>query len=267
MTKKSQSFSFGWMHIAVLVLFISVVIVNALAVSLPINNVSTGEISDAYPNLFTPAGSTFSIWGVIYFLLAGFSIYQLQLFSKKKFKNPALLNQVRKYFAINCVANISWIISWHYFAIGLSLFWMLLLLFTLIKITDLLKPEKLNFAQSLWLRLPFSVYFGWITVATIANITALLVSISWGGWGIPEEIWAVLILSVGAGIGIWRGLKDASIAYLLVFVWAYFGIYSKHISPTDFAGAYQSVIATTQAAMVAFVGVIGYLARKNLRKT
>jgi len=129
-----------------------------------------------------------------------------------------VLNQVRIYFAINCVANISWIIAWHYFLIGLSVFWMLVLLLTLIKITDLLNKEKLNFTQSLWLRLPFSVYFGWITVATIANITALLVSVGWGGWGIPEEIWAVIILIVGAGIGIWRGLKDASVAYLLVFV-------------------------------------------------
>lgn len=119
--------------------FISMVIVNALANILPINGINTGQVSDSYPNLFAPAGITFSIWGLIYLLLGAFVIYQF--FISKKIK---ILDEIGIYFIITSIANILWIFSWHYDYIGLSVIFMLIILIFLIKITDILNKENLN---------------------------------------------------------------------------------------------------------------------------
>ena len=64
--------------------FLAVIVVNYLAVTLPIGGMTTGALSDLYPNLFTPAGLTFSIWGLIYLMVFGFVIRQIIDFYKKK---------------------------------------------------------------------------------------------------------------------------------------------------------------------------------------
>jgi hypothetical protein len=239
----------------VVIFYILVLIVNFLANALPINNMDTGEISNLYPNLFTPAGVTFSIWGVIYLLLFGYVLYQLGVFQKtKEEKREKLFQKISPYFIISSVANILWIFAWHYTLVGLSVGFMFLLLFSLIKIADILREEKFSDKKDkLFIVLPFSIYFGWITVATIANITTLLVSIGWDGFGVSEEIWTVMILLVGAFIGVARMLKDNNIPYGLVFVWAYLGIWFKHISLSGFAGSYLIIIFTTLACVAFFL--------------
>ncbi len=245
----------------VVVSYISVLIVNFLANALPINNMSTGDISDLYPNLFTPAGVTFSIWGVIYLLLFGYALYQLGVFQKSKDeRREKLFQKINPYFIISSVANILWIFAWHYTLTGFSVIIMLLLLFSLIKIADILREEKLSEKKDkIFIFLPFGVYFGWITVATIANITAFLVSIGWNGFGLSEEIWTVVILLVGAFIGIARMFKDKSIPYGIVFIWAYFGIWLKHTSASGFAGEYPLIIFTAIACIVFFSVALGQL--------
>jgi len=163
------------MKILAAVMFAGTIIINALANILPINGVTTGAVSDAYPNLFAPTALTFSIWGLIYLLLGIYTIYQLGFCSKNG--KGKLCDKIAPYFAISSGANILWILSWHYRLIGVSVVLMAIILFCLIKIADILRAEKLRAAEYFLIRLPFSVYFGWITVATIANITTFLVSI------------------------------------------------------------------------------------------
>ncbi len=234
--------------------FIAMIVVNFLANSLPINNRSTGAISDAYPNLFAPAGFTFSIWGLIYLLLAAFMVYQSVPHSKAVLlKNETLLNKLNLLFIATSLANISWIFAWHYDYIGVSVLIMAVLLVLLIKIADVLRDAKMT-SQEKWLvATPFSVYFGWITVAAIANITVFLVSIGWNGFGIPESVWTCIILLVGALIAILRIRKDKNIAYGLVLIWAYFGIAIKHLSTAGFDGMYPSVIGTVIVCEALFV--------------
>ncbi|MEI8361224.1 MAG: tryptophan-rich sensory protein [bacterium] len=240
--------------IFVAISYVAMVTVNFLANGLPINNRSTGEISDAYPNLFAPAGLTFSIWGLIYLLLGGYVIYQFVPVGKYIIsKNEALLQKVNVLFIINSLANIAWIFSWHYNYIGLSVLIMAVILITLIKINDVIVAEKIITQEKLFIVTPFSVYFGWITVATIANVTVLLVSLGWNGFGIANYIWTCAILLIGATIGALRMLKDRSMAYGLVLIWAYFGILLKHLSKAGFAGQYVSVIATIIICMVVFI--------------
>ncbi len=240
--------------------YVAMVAVNILANGLPINNRSTGQISDAYPNLFTPAGLTFSIWGLIYLLLGGYVLYQ---FLKSSQKKEELFNKINPLFIATSLINISWIFSWHYDYIGLSVIMMALLLFLLCKIADILSKEHFKTLEKLFIQAPFSVYFGWITVATIANITVFLVSIGWKGFGIVDFVWTSIILFVGALIGILRMLKDSNIAYGLVLIWAYLGILLKHLSVGGFGGQYPSVIATAIVCLVAFVFFVGRMFYKK----
>jgi hypothetical protein len=238
--------------------FIAMVSVNILANALPINNRTTGDISDAYPNLFAPAGITFSIWGVIYLLLAGFVIYQ---FINRDKEIDNIINLINPLFIVTSIINILWIFSWHYDFIGISVLLMLSLLFFLIRIVDVFPRNNLTFKIKIFTLLPFNVYFGWITVATIANITVFLVSIGWNGFGIANYIWMNIILIVGALIGILRMRKDKSIVYGLVLVWAYSGILLKHISSMGFSGSYPSVIITTSFCIFAFITMITVISR------
>jgi len=240
--------------------YVSMVVVNFLANGLPINNRSTGAISDAYPNLFAPAGITFSIWGLIYLLLAGYVLY---LFISSSQKNNEVFNKINPLFIASSLANISWIFAWHYDYIGLSVIIMAGLLFFLIKIADIIRIQKFSSLEKLLVWAPFSVYFGWITVAAIANITVFLVSIGWDGFGASDFIWTSIILFVGALIGILRMSKDKNIAYGLVLVWAYLGILLKHISVSGFNGQYQSVIITTIVCLILFVFFVGRLIFKK----
>ncbi len=247
-----------FLKILVPLTFLGTVIVNYLANALPINNITAGEVSDSYPNLFAPAGITFSIWGLIYLLLGLFVLYYIGVF-KKKTTHKKLLDEISKYFVITGLANISWVFSWHYQIIPLSLILIVVILFCLIKIASMTAKANLKGKEYFFVGLPFSVYFGWITVATIANVTVLLVSLNWQGFGLPEVFWAVSIIIIGAMIGLWRMLKDKSVAYGLVFVWAYTGIIIKHVSPAEFAGQYPLVIITAGVCAFIFFATAAYL--------
>lgn len=242
------------------VFYVAMVVVNFLANGLPINNRSTGEISDAYFNLFAPAGITFSIWGLIYLLLGGYVIYQ---FKKTTQEREGLLKKINLLFIATSLVNILWIFSWHYDYIGLSVVLMLALLTLLIQIANLLRSEQFTSGEKLFIKTPFSVYFGWITVATIANITVFLVSVGWKGFGIADFIWTSVILFVGALIGIARLHKDKNIAYGLVLIWAYLGILFKHISASGFDGKYPSVIVTASLCVILFVFFVGRIIFKK----
>lgn len=244
--------------------YFAMVTVNVLANALPINNRSTGAISDSYPNLFAPAGLTFSIWGLIYLLLTGYVFYQFTSLRKTKdSKKEHLLQKINILFIISSLANILWILSWHYDFIGLSVLIMGVILISLIKIADILREQKFSITEKLCISTPFSVYFGWITVATIANITVFLVSIGWNGFGIADYMWTSAILLIGALIGMVRMQKDKSAAYGLVLVWAYLGILLKHLSASGFNGQFPSVVATVIVCLVLFVFFVGKMLFKN----
>lgn len=238
------------LKIGSLVTYVAMVVVNFLANSLPINNRSTGEISNDYPNLFAPAGIAFSIWGLIYLLLAGYVVFQ---FVTKSEETEGLLKKINPLFIATSVANSVWIFAWHYDVIGLSVLIMATILFLLIKIADILRKEQFTALEKLFIWAPFSIYFGWITVAAIANITIFLVSIGWNGFGISDFIWTCAILLIGATIGILRMQKDKNTAYGLVLVWAYLGILLKHLSANGFNSQYPSIIITIIVCLVLFV--------------
>lgn len=250
-----------YLKIAAALSFIVMITVNALANTLPINNQTTGGVSDAYGNLFAPTGLTFAIWGVIYLLLFGYTIYQFIVKNKED-----LLKKINLYFIVSSLANTLWIFSWHYDQILTSVLLMAVILISLIKIADLLRKEEFSTANSLLISMPFSVYFGWITVATIANITVLLVSLNWNGFGLQSVVWTILILLIGTAIGLVRGLYDQKISYMLVLIWAYLGIIIKHTSQSGFDSQYPAVFYTAYICLGIFLATTIYLTKKLLAK-
>src|SRR5512133_3141843 len=169
-----------------LLLFAGMIVMNYLANALPLNNKTTGELSDMYPNLFVPAGLTFSIWGVIYLLLVGYCIIQ---FSGS---NQIAIGSIGWLFAVTCILNASWIVAWHYQKLPLSLIIMVCLLNYLILINIRLTAV----AQGL-MKAAFGIYLGWICIATIANVTALLVNYNWNGFGLSDVTWTITMISAG----------------------------------------------------------------------
>ncbi len=240
--------------IVTVITFLAMIIVNALANILPINGLETGQVSDSYPNLFAPAGLTFAIWGVIYLLLLGYTLYQIGLFQKdQSASTTSLLNRVNVLFSLSSIANAAWIFAWHYRSIPLSMLLMVVLLVCLMLINQATHSVQLSGREKAFIRLPFSVYFGWITVATIANATTVLVDAGWNGWGMSEPLWAVIIIAVGLLIGVATMLRKRDIAYGLVLIWAYVGILIKHVSAGGFAGQYLAVIITVTVCLVLLV--------------
>jgi hypothetical protein len=245
--------------------FLGTVVVNALANILPINNIKTGELSDLYPNLFVPAGLTFAIWGLIYVLLAIFVIYQLIPSVRRDLQKVDFVRRIGPLFFISSIANIGWIFAWHYKIVPLSLALMLILLGYLMAIYLRLNIGKSEVpkAEKYLVHLPFSVYLGWITIATIANVTALLVDINWNTWGLGEQFWAVAVIIVGIAIALSILFTRKDIYYCLVVDWALLGILIKRLSVTTVPD--QSVVAVTIVGLVLVTGgVIAQLVRKRV---
>jgi hypothetical protein len=247
--------------------FLGTVVVNALANILPINNIKTGELSDLYPNLFVPAGLTFAIWGLIYVLLGIFVIYPLISSVRRDPQKLDFVQRIGPLFFISCLANIGWIFAWHYKIVPLSLVLMLILLGCLLLIylrLNIGKSEAAK-AEKYFVHLPFSVYLGWITIATIANVTALLVDIGWNQntWGLGEQFWAVAVIVVGIAIALSILFTRKDIFYCLVVDWALAGILIKRLSPTEVPA--QSVVVVTIVGLVLITaGVIAQLIRKKV---
>ncbi|MBN1177676.1 MAG: tryptophan-rich sensory protein [Anaerolineae bacterium] len=232
-------------QVVVVLALVVVLVVNGLANALPLNGLSTGEISDRFDIYFVLAGYVFSIWGVIYLALIGFAVYQA-LPSQRE--NPRL-RAMGYPFALSCLANSVWIFLWHYLVFPLTLVAMLVLLGTLIFIYLRLEIGcgRVSAAETWLARVPFSLYLGWITVATIANVTQLLYYLGWGGWGIAPEVWAVIMLVVGSAVAGLVALTRGDVAYMLVIVWAFVGIAVKHagtplVSATAWAMAGVAVV-------------------------
>jgi len=248
-----------------LIFFIGTVVVNALATTLPINNRTTGELSDSYPNLFVPAGITFAIWGVIYFLLAIFIFYQLVFAFRSREKHPTFLEKIGLLFILSSLMNMGWIFAWHYEIVLLSVVIMLILLISLITIYLRLKIgiSSASGIEKYLVHLCFSIYLGWITVATIANITSLLVGINWNRLGLSEPFWTVAVIIVAIIIALAMLLIRRDIFYALIIVWAFYGIWLKRSSAT--AEPMRNIIMTVLAGIaIVSLSILAQILRRKI---
>lgn len=253
--------------IGVILTYVIMLGVNIAATALPLNNQTTADVSNAYPDLFAPAGFTFSIWGLIYLLLILFVLYFIGIISRDKSKiHIENYNRIGVLFIILALANSLWLFAWHYEKFIFSLVLMLVMLLTLIIINRMSLDQRLSNKEKTLVKLPFSIYLGWITVATIANITVYLVSINWNGFNLSESLWTVIIIIVGLIISMTYTILNKDLAYGLVIIWAYIGIFIKHISSTGFNSQYPQIMAATLVSILALVISQGYIILSNRQR-
>lgn len=219
--------------------FVSVVLtlltitVNALANILPINGQTTGEISDRFAIRFVPAGYVFSIWGLIYLGLIAFAVYQ----ALPAQRGNKLLDQIAPAYWMASLANAAWIVLWHYEQFTLTIIVIVVLLLSLISIYRSIRTAKQDAGFRWFVQAPFSIYLGWVSVATIANASQVLTFLGWGAWGLSAELWAVIMLVTASLLGAAKLLRERDAAYALVLVWAFVGIATKQADSALVANA------------------------------
>ncbi|CAN5785751.1 hypothetical protein BH23GEM11_BH23GEM11_10390 [soil metagenome] len=257
-------------RIAAALALVGALVVNSLAQSIPLGGRTTGELSALYPNAVVPVGATFSIWGVIYLGLVAWSVVQFLPSAARTGSRIAIL------FALTSAWNAGWILAWHYLLPGLSVVIMLTLLATLVLLHLRLEdaegaghagaapgaPAGVEAAgaaaaggarTSTWplalARAAFGLYLGWILVATVVNITAWLVSLGWGGWGLSDGTWGALVAGVGVAVAFMVQRRFVNPAIGAAAAWGFLG--------TAAAGAGLGGGANVAGAGVDAVGVAG----------
>lgn len=209
--------------------------VNILASALPLNGQNTGEISDRFQVYFVPAGYVFAIWFFIYVGWIAFAIYQFRASQKE---SPRL-RKLGYLFALSGLFNSAWLFAWHYNTFGLSVLIMLSLLGLLIASYLRLNVNRSHAKGAEWwsVDLPFSIYLGWITVATVANVTDWLYLVEWNGFGISAPVWAVIMIAVASVLGVLMAFTRRDAAYLFVLVWSFIGIAVKQADVANVAAS------------------------------
>jgi hypothetical protein len=224
--------------------FVLMIAVNAVFSIFPISGKTVSQVSYKYTALFTPAGFTFAIWGLIYLSLLAFVIYQMTSGAGKAVKRIGIL------FFFSSILNSAWIIAWCYERIGLSLVIMTILLLMLMAIY--IKINKERYGTSLiFVRFPFKLYFAWICIAAAADFSVFLKYISWDGFGISEEAWVIVILACILGLTTVFTLVKKDMVFGSVVLWAVTGILIKHTA--ELGSQYPSVVI---AIVVIYAAVI-----------
>ncbi len=254
-----QSSKLKVLQISNVIALVVVLIVNTLSNVLPLNGRTAGEISDALPSYFTPAGYTFSVWGVIYLALIGFAVYQALPAQREQ----PFLSKIGWLFAASSAANSAWIFSWHYGVYGLSVVLMVALLLTLIGIYVRLdngrRRSGRSTAELLLVQAPFSLYLAWITVATIANIASVLGYNGWNGFGIDGQVWSAIMMLTAVVVAGLLLISRRDLAYAGVVVWALMGIRSAWADTALIAN-----VALIAAILVAALAAAGFLRTRGV---
>ncbi|WP_051188997.1 TspO/MBR family protein [Halalkalibacillus halophilus] len=221
-----------------------VLFINYLSNSLPLNGQTAGDISDRLNVLFTPAGYVFSIWGIIYFLLIVWMIGQFVSINASN-----VIQTVGPWFIISCLFNVSWLFAFHFEYFSTSLLVMILLLFSLIVIYRKLQKQTTPRA---W-QIPFSVYLGWVSVATIVNVGVVFASYGLEFFGTSSIITTIILIFLATSLAVWFTISKKDIIYPLVFIWAFIGIAVERVDYTSiFYTAWAMVIVLSAFVLTQF---------------
>lgn len=246
-----------WINI---IAYIFTVVVNSLAGSTRVlGGKSTADISNANLTLITPAGYVFSVWGVIYVLLGVFVVFQ----ALPSQQDAVFQKQIGWLFVLSSSANIAWLFLWQFEYLVLSVVVMFLLLSALILTYRRLGVGKsaVKMSEKLAVHVPFSVYLGWITIASIANIAVTLVSLRWDGFGISATAWAAFVTMLALAVTVFVVASRRDIAYALVIIWALAGIAVKQTGEPIVV-----LLMETSIAVIIIASAASLLAAKLRRK-
>ena len=245
--------------VATLVAIVGTLLVNTLSNFFPPGGQNVGEIANTILGgvLITPENYAFAIWGIIYLGLIAYGIYQ---FENDRRREPKI-QRVDKLLIVACVAQIIWIFLFTLQQFALSILAMVGILLPLIGIylTLNIGRERVSRLGRWVAHTPFSIYLGWISVATIVNIASALYVAGWDDWGLSDIAWTAIMIGIATllgGVVIWR---RGDIAFSLVFVWAFVAIAIRHSDvPT--------IWITAAVGSLVLLGCLGFFKIKRRRK-
>lgn len=255
-----------WLNLIALAIVIAV---NALANLIPIGGNTTGQVSAAYPTLFTPTAITFAIWGAIYILMIIFILFQTG-YINDRIEGMVMRDDIGAWFILSCAANVCWILSWHFRAIGLSVLFIVCLLICLFQISDLATMHRVSSPMGKVSIAGIHLYLGWICAATIANVCVFLKAIQWDGFGMSDAFWTVIALVIAAALGVALSLAKRTPVATLGIIWAFLGILVRHVSSMGYWGEYPVIIGATVVGIVLMIAAIAVCIRntrnRNMRR-
>ncbi|PJJ79376.1 hypothetical protein [Mucilaginibacter auburnensis] len=240
------------------------IVINYLSNTGLINGNTMKTISDRYQNYFTPAGYAFSIWGVIYLGLAGFIFFN---WSTIKERSNEVVTKIGWWFVISCVANSAWVFAWLNDELVVSVFLMITLLVSLLVINMSItkgRRERFDNKTLLMVKWPFNIYFGWVSVALIANVAALLTKLSWDGWGIPGITWTIIMIIVAGIVNVAVLLTKKLHPFALVGIWALVAIAASNKTGV---AANNVVYACYGVSAVLLIFIIASVLKSGLTKS
>ncbi|SKB33930.1 hypothetical protein [Daejeonella lutea] len=226
-----------------------------LAQNKQLSSLDVGQVSAKYETLFAPAGLTFAIWGLIYLALIAFCIYHMvKAFNSNQQEQADFdIRAIGILFIINTLATGAWLVAWVNEAIGLSLLLIIIQLVTLTMISvraHISNPER-ELSSKVFTQFPLSIYFGWICIATIANVSAFLVAINWSGFGISSINWVIIMIGVATLLSFFIIFVRRNFFFGLVILWALYGIALKRQQVDEIQ--YQNVINAAWGAFIVIV--------------
>ena len=243
--------------------YVGTVIVNGAAVAIPLGGVTTAQLSDRFPVLVTPANYVFGIWSVIYLLLLVFTVTQ----ALPSMRTNETLRRLGYLPALTGVLNALWVLLWQFQVFLFTVPVMLALLATLIVIHRRLRePAAMHESPMFgWLVvLPFSVYLGWITVATIANISQMLYLSGYRGAPLNEEAWSIIVLAVGLVLAAVMLIRERDVAFGSVILWAYVGIAVKQSANP--AASWMAALCAVAVAVLVIAAALHRLPARSRRQ-
>lgn len=238
---------------------VATIFINYLSNTGFFNGETMATVSAKYQSLFTPAGYAFAIWGIIYAGLTGFVLYYGP-FTKSTPAKEKVLSNIGWWFVASCVVNSVWVVVWLHEYTFLSVILMIVLFITLLKIVQQVSANVQNadVKTTLFLKLPFHIYSGWISVALIANVAAFLKKVQWDGWGLSDTTWTIVMIAIATLVHLFMIWKQRMPAFALAPVWALLAIAvaNQHSNDVVFSGAIV-------AAIFIFVNILFFVFRKK----
>jgi uncharacterized membrane protein YwzB len=263
MDKKEKFFK-----IMVVISFIALITVNVLSFIVPFSGRSITEVAASYPNLFAPAFYVYSIWIPVFVLMGLFAVYQLNFFGHNhvQIKKEALYH-ARMVYIMVCILLSVGIFAWIYDYIALSAMLILTLAICLQFFCRSLSTADLSKQEKLFIRLPFSLLYGWLTISTATTVIVLFASVNFTGLGLPIWAWSMATLAVFSIFAAYRTQRNRDIVYSFPILWDYIGILVRHLSKNGFDGQYPQIIITAILGIALLTGNLIFVLWFKKKKT
>jgi len=237
-------------QVSIVIATIFTIVVNGIVEAIRLNGVTSAEVSNSVPTFFTPPGYVFGIWSIIYIGLIAYAVYQGMPAQRDNLR----LKAAAPYYLVSALANGLWLVLFHFYMWVGTIVVMLILLGSLIMVYIQLREGSsgISNGERWFVRLPFSIYLGWVSVATIANVVIVLTTFKINLPPFEPIAWTIVLLAVGALLGLTISVLAGDAAFPLVFVWAFVGISTVN------NGAINNV-AVAASIILAIISIVAML--------